>query len=408
MPAAAALVLLLLASVTAPASGGVQTVDSAIPADCSVDVTARLQAFLDAKAADGDTVRLLDGACYRLDGTVTLTDRHDLTFIGLGSGATFKMVSTPARTPKVTHEMFAITGGSGITASNITVQSTNTGHGFDVNREWFPAVAIHGAANVDLDGVHGIDIWGDFLSIGPDQRHQTDGTGAGAVLASQVTLRNSTVDHVGRHAVSCTGCEDVTVDHDTFADVGYHVVDVEVEGDAWHADRVAFTNNTVTGYLHHSILASAGIGAYVRNVTVSGTVDRATHQTCSAPVWALDTGPSKTGWTITGNDLKTLGAGLDLAGVDHVTATGNTVRLGHGGCTHETTAIAIADSHDDTVTGNDFRGADRLLSSWATFTGTACGNRLTLHGPGFDRPATCPEPIDPPRGDPHGPRIHRR
>ena len=62
----------------------VYKVPTSIAADCSVNVTAALQAWLDS-LPDGATALLAAGGCYRVDGTPQLIDRNGLTIDGNGS-----------------------------------------------------------------------------------------------------------------------------------------------------------------------------------------------------------------------------------------------------------------------------------------------------------------------------------
>lgn len=375
----------MLLSAPQASAATVRTIPASVPANCSADVTAQFQSYL-GTVADGDTIQFPAGACYRLEGTLQLTDRHDLTFVGLGSGATLRQITLPPATPKIEHTMIGILGGSGLTFANLTLQSTNNAAGFNVNREWYAGFEIEGTSGVLIDNVHGEDLWGDFVQVGADTRPAAD------VMGTGVTVRNSSAAHVGRHAFSCGGCDDVTFDRNTISDVGYHAFDLEVETSWWHANNVRFTNNTITGYLHLGVVANAGVGSYVTNVTITGNDDTAaTLQTCQAPVQVLDTEPTKDHWTISGNNFKSLGVGFDIAGVDYVTAQNNVLHLNHGGCTNQTVAARVANTSHDIVSGNDFQGADRLVQAGGTLgTGSsACGNRLSMVDANFNKPVAC-------------------
>jgi len=60
------------------------TVPSTIASDCSADVTAKLASWI-ASVPDHATLLFGSNACYRIDGTLTLTDRAGLTLDGNGS-----------------------------------------------------------------------------------------------------------------------------------------------------------------------------------------------------------------------------------------------------------------------------------------------------------------------------------
>jgi hypothetical protein len=375
-------------AVAAPqAAGGERAVPSTIAADCTADVTKVLNAWM-ASVADGSTLRFAAGACYRVDGTLTLQDRHDLTLDG--NGASFAASRVPPTSPKITRQMWSVVGGSGITIRNMEARGTNPTGAFDVRREWFPLIQIAGTSKVLIERVRGSHAWGDFVSIGPDVRRVTNSDGTGGVLGTDITIRDSSASKIGRHGVTCNGCEDVLIDRNVFSDVAYQIVDIEVEADTWHARNVAFTNNTIGGRVNLSVLANAGIGRDVTNITVSGNVMTGSPVTCAPPIQVDATTAAKSNFVITNNRFKTLGNAFWLHGVSSVTVENNAVTFGQGGCANAGVAIIATSSRGNAVRNNDFNGAKKLVQAGATATGTACGNRLT--GTAFNRPQLCGTP----------------
>jgi hypothetical protein len=368
----------------APAQGPVATVPAAIPADCTRDVTKALDDWM-ATVADGSTLRFGAGACYRVNGTLDLLDRHDLTLDG--KGASFVSAVVPPASPKIVRQMWSVMGGSGITIRDMTLRGTNPTADFDVDREWFPLIAIAGTQGVVVEAVQGSHSWGDFVSVSPDVRPVRNSNGAHAVMPVNVTVRDSSASVIGRHGISCNGCEHVRIDHNLFTDVAYQVVDLEVEASTWHARDVAVTNNTIAGHVHLSVLANAGIGHDVTNITVSGNTMTGTPISCASPIQVDDTEAVKSHFVITDNRFTTLGNAFRLKGVSDVTASGNTIAFRNGGCTNPGVAVVTANSDGAVIRDNDFGGATRLVQDGATATGTFCGNRLT--GPAFDQPQPC-------------------
>ncbi|MGH2705961.1 MAG: hypothetical protein ACRDJ4_12985, partial [Actinomycetota bacterium] len=61
-----------------------------IAGNCSRDVTADLLSWI-SSVPNGSVLSFARGACYRIDGSLKLLDRRDLTFEG--NGATFEAVS---------------------------------------------------------------------------------------------------------------------------------------------------------------------------------------------------------------------------------------------------------------------------------------------------------------------------
>lgn len=350
-----------------------------IPRDCSVDVTERLNEWF-ASVADGATLTFGSGACYRVDGTLELTDRHDLTLVG--NGALFAAYVTPPPTPKITRQMWHILGGTGLTMRDMTVQGTNPTATFDVRREWFPLIQLDGAQKVLIEDVHGSNSWGDFLSLTPDTRGTVD------TYPREVKLRNSSSDVIGRTAVMCNGCEDIVIRDNTFTNTGYQVFNIEVEAPYWHARDVAFTGNTIGGKIPLSVLVNAGIGHDVTDITFARNTMTSTPISCESPIYILDTEPIKTGFDIRDNHLRTLGAAARIAGVSRVLVLDNVVEFVDGGmCRKAGAALRLADS-DGAVIGNDFQGFSWVASVEGRVTGLMCGNRLA--GEAFDEPIPCP------------------
>jgi len=258
------------AAPTAPLAGAlstqgiVATPPATITRDCSRNVTGPLNSWM-ASIADGATLRFPVGACYRVDGTLVLTDRRDLVIDGQGASFTASVV--PPASPKITRQMWSVVGGRNITIRNMSLKGTNPTATFHVEREWFPLIQIAGTQTALVEGVRGSNSWGDFVSIGPDVRRVANSDGTPVVYPKDVTVRGSTASVIGRHGITCNGCENVLVDGNAFSDVAYQILDVEVEATAWHARHVALTNNTIGGRVNLSVLANAGIGHDVTDVT---------------------------------------------------------------------------------------------------------------------------------------------
>src|SRR4051794_30833598 len=76
--------LVLAATVlSAHAAGAIYAIPVLIDGTGTTDVTSQLQSFLNG-VPDGSTIELPAGGRYRVEGTLTLQDRHDLTIEGNG------------------------------------------------------------------------------------------------------------------------------------------------------------------------------------------------------------------------------------------------------------------------------------------------------------------------------------
>jgi hypothetical protein len=175
---------------------GTYYVPESIPHDYSVDVTQDLQAFFDS-VPDNSTIEFptlgydYDTTGYRIDGTLTISDRNGLTFEG--NDAHFRAFDPidPIENPVLAYDrdQWLLTGGS----TNITLQYLVT-YGahpdagkdgtYDPDREGQHAYQIVGAVNgVLVDYAEGYDTYGDGIYIGGS--------------ANDVTIQNSHVERVG-------------------------------------------------------------------------------------------------------------------------------------------------------------------------------------------------------------------
>lgn len=380
--------LALSAVVAAPPSsaGTAVYVPGSVAGDCSRDVTKDLNSWF-ASVPDGSTMVLGAAACYRVDGTLRLQDRRDL--VVSGNGAVVRAMSTPPLLPKITRQMWLIRGGSNITLRDLTVQGTNPKPVYNVQREWLPLIEISGAMNVLVDHVTGRNSWGDFVFITPDVRRIVSSDGRGAVLPVGVTIRGSSASVIGRHAVTCNGCDQVLIDGNTFTDIGYQVLDIEVEALTWHARDITFSNNTIGGRLALSVFASGdNTGEDVSRVTLRANTMLTAPVSCAPPVEVIATRTRRSDFVITGNRFLTLSNAVRLGGITGAVVTGNTVTVSDAGCTNPRVAVVASALRSASVTQNFFGGATKLLVvTSGTVDGVICGNQMTVGGP--LRPTAC-------------------
>jgi len=183
--------------------------------DCSVDVTAGLNAFL-AGIPNGSTVDLA-GGCYLANGTVLL-DRK--------TGVTVRNGTIKATTDAGQYQnraQLAVNLGSGITVRDLTLQGSNasadcaqqSGSCYRGSQEWDHNLRVTGTYGVLVDHVTFRHAWGDAVSLSPGGTW--DANGNGALMASNVTVQNSSVDTTGRMAFACTGCHNFTAQDNTIA-----------------------------------------------------------------------------------------------------------------------------------------------------------------------------------------------
>jgi hypothetical protein len=359
-----------------------------VAADCSTDVTDGLNAWL-ATVPDGSTIDLA-GGCYLSNGTVLLDGRHNITIDGHGA-----TVRASSNAPDYTNRaQLALNLGSGITVRDLTLRGSN--HTADcaqpggiscyrASQEWDHNLRATGTDGVLIDGVSFEHAWGDAVALSPGGNW--DGLGVGALMTRNVTVQNSSIDTTGRMAFSCTGCASFTAQDNTITNIGYHVVDVEVEAATWSGD-VTLLRNTYTNAYLSLLSATTGGGTTLGPFVVRDNVQGDRPVTCQLPIAIGQAGLPYGDVTITGNDLYSINSGLFVY-ARSATITGNRVIIGTGGCGDAvtpgsgTTGVTVT-AASGLVSDNTFVNSSPLAK--ASVGVRVCGNS---NGGAFDQPQMC-------------------
>jgi hypothetical protein len=236
-------------------------VPASIDASGRSDVTAALLTFF-RSVPDGSTISFPAGATYRVDGTLQLTGRRDLTFDG--NGATIKAVTPGDRNRR--HWWFI--GGGGIAIHDLKVKGANPLAGLG-DAAWAPwAEAQHG---FEFKGVHGVtlervtvnDVYGDFVYLGPGATGWT----------KDVRIVDSTFERNGRQGISITGAERVLIEGNRIGETRRATFDLEPNGAGWGARDVRIIGNVV-GRGRLLFIAAHGYRGEIRDVVVERNVLR--------------------------------------------------------------------------------------------------------------------------------------
>lgn len=318
-----------------------------IPADCSTDVTSDLAAWI-ASVPDDAVLSLPEGACYRIDDTLSIEQRTSLRLEG--HGATLKAGTEGDRT----RAHLRIRQSSNVTVHDLIVRGANPRAGvaeeaYQADREAQHAFEILASEGVLLDDVQAYDVFGDFVYIGGSVR-----------LSKQVTVRNSRFERNGRQGVAVTNAEDVVVEGNFIAEVRRSLFDLEPNSNKGRARRIQLLANR-TGAAHNFWLASKGVGAEVGDVTIRGNVMEAPS---GGLMWVRTPEglPPRTGFTIDDNTLLARNTVSDEGSVGafffqncaDVSITGNRVQFETN---QRMPAVELRSSSRVTVSGNDFDGS---------------------------------------------------
>jgi hypothetical protein len=314
------------------------TVPPWIPSGCSIDATSEILSWI-ASVPNKSTLVFGPSACYRIEGTLELHSRN-LTFDG--NGSTFKALDAPSDQRALWRAW-----DSSVSFRNMTIVGSYAYGG--VHTE-----SLQHAHGIDLRGTRGVvenvsmsDLAGDCVYFG-----------LGASRSSG-SVRDSSCRRISRNAVSVTAGDDIRVARVTTNRIGYIAFDVEPnEGPGNGSSRVVFDSNTIGSYylMAYAVIGNAPIvnQAFRNNRLVGQGLE----------VGVITRGYRPRQVTITGNSSDTAGApaAMNLAGVDGLTVSGNTVPLTGG------TMAQIDGSCGVSVSGNSFPGGSRE----ASITNPAC------------------------------------
>lgn len=326
-----------------------------VPSDCSQDVTNQLQTWIDGQP-DGATLDFT-GDCYRIDGTLRLDDRSDLTL----QGGTFRAVSEGDASRK----QWELYRSTRITFTDMTVEGVNhDGLSFRADpqhpdREGQHNFAVrNGNSHIVLDGVTARHAWGDCFMFGAH--------GADAPAISDIVVRNSTCESNGRMGLAVNYGQRFTIDSNHFNDIAWSIIDMEVEGDGWHVTDVTISNNTFGQHTHSAITGPVPHHP-VTDVLIVGNTMLRQPQYCHSPVHSRG-GPDKNArrWTVRGNTFITRHEAVDLVdGRDHLVED-NDLHVGTADCSADTYGLDGTGStgvyRNNVLHGFDHEGAG--LGGW--------------------------------------------
>jgi hypothetical protein len=330
-------------AVVAPASAAVYNVPTSITDDCSADVT---QPILDWIASVPDNSTLVFGAraCYRVDGTLELTNRSGLEI--RGNDSTFQASTTGA--PHRAHWRFL--GGTGNTLRYMTILGANPSPGtYKAGRQWQHGVDLRGVAAMTIEHVTIIRPYGDGVYVGKAIPSHT--------WSSNVTIRYSVIRGTNRQGVAVVAGDGVTIHRNTLRNSTLNAVDIEPNGAAYGARMVAIVGNTVVapiavghGDAVFAVLGSGPVSSvWIANNTIQGQGGR---MAIIAPV-----GERRSNIAITGNTADTGysapgSAAIDFVRISDATVTANTIPLSGANMA----LVAALESRGIKVFGNSHLG----------------------------------------------------
>lgn len=241
-------------------------VPRSIPRDGSVNVTRRLQRFLN-RVPDGACIRFPYQARYRVEGTLRLRNRVGLTVYGNGS----KIFATSVRGdldpgPKtVWRQHLAIVGGSDITVRDLWIDGAARRCRYRRLWQGEAGVLVKGSANVQLLGLKITQVAGDGLLIGGF--HLDSGE---TVPARNVVFSGGRIKCTGRQGIAMTLADGVLIEGSSLMAVARTAFDLEPGVADETVSNVRIVGNRI-GNFRNAFIGAAGAGT-VRDVYVGFNV----------------------------------------------------------------------------------------------------------------------------------------
>jgi hypothetical protein len=186
------------------------TTPASIAADCSKDVTAELQSWINS-VANGSTLVFGTGACYRLEGTLLIHGRSGLTFVGNGSTLRGSTVGDGHRSSL----RFKDGGGHAVRGFMIEGGYTKSGT-HDTSVQWSHGIDSVGAQGLVVENVAIRNVGGDCVYLGLGSQRTVD-----------AVVRNVTCQGTGRNGVSFVAANRSRVEGGSYSGIGLVAFDVE-------------------------------------------------------------------------------------------------------------------------------------------------------------------------------------
>jgi Right handed beta helix region len=302
-----------------PASAGLVDAPASIDATGGQDVTSAIQAFIDA-TPDGSTIRFVPAGRYRIEGTIHVLRRTNLTIDG--RGATFVATQQTAD-PDRAH--WWIDASTDIQLRDLTVEGAHPAPGtYVAGFEWQHAIQIYGGSDIEIGpGITTTNNQGDGVYV--------------ARWADGVHIHDCRISWNGRMGVAVVAGRNVVVERCRLDHIAYSAFDIEPnegtdppEG----AERITFRDNEVDGPVFSKFLGMSGYGP-ISQVLVTRNHVTGAQNGIAVDARPIEGTPRRSDITITDNVGDGVFGGfdavMDFETVDRLTVVGNRQAVAPGG-----------------------------------------------------------------------------
>jgi len=272
-----------------------------IAADCSVDVSSTLSAWLRSQAAN--TTVDMTGDCFQVNKGLKLNFPTGLTL----NGGTFENLSTmppPANGHALQRgfPIFNLIGGSGVTFENMTLEGADPTGTYSAKMAFAGGIELQGTADVTMSDITVQGVFGDGVTLAPLRGGKNHNNGKILSSVDTVSMSDLTVDGAGRMGITFGSVNGASVDGFTVSNVGLDTFDVEADQKNEGAENVTIdgcsSSSPATSNFARTFFSNGGVGTgpdtgniTVENCTMSEPQGTAALQVLRPGTSAVARGP---------------------------------------------------------------------------------------------------------------------
>jgi hypothetical protein len=199
------------------------------------DVTDELNRVL-ANLPDGSTLTLPHDARYRIEGTVAIAGKRNITVEGNGA---LTFVTEQGR-PNRSH--WLVRNSDDIVIRNLTVRGPHAsggiaGDAYVPELEAQHGIRVEGVSGLELDHVEVTDVYGDFVYLGRDQDTRD--------WTEHVSIHDGVFARNGRQGIAITAARHVTIERNEISETRRSTIDLEPNVASAGAEDIVIRDNEI-------------------------------------------------------------------------------------------------------------------------------------------------------------------
>jgi hypothetical protein len=253
-----------------------------IDATGTADVTTALNSFF-AGLANGTTVSFPAGGLYRIEGTLLLQNKSNITIDGNGAMLFAETTGT------LTRRHLNITTCTNISVRNLVIKGAHPTAGvgaYVAAYEGQHGIAVYSTDGLEITGTTINDVYGDFIYLGKTTTAQN----------KRVWIHNNTFSRNGRQGIAFIHADGVLVENNSIGEVARAIFDFEPNTTADIVRNIELSSNQI-GQAGLRFVAAVGNGIVEGVVVKDNTLNG---KYLNIDINKID-GLRRTGWWIINN-----------------------------------------------------------------------------------------------------------